>query len=67
MILINKKISIKIQIWFIFIFNGGLTVEFLRKEFENEIIENIRKIDDVETLKNLLGIIKKVIKKEEGI
>lgn len=42
-------------------------MEFLRKEFENEIIENIRKIDDVETLKNLLGIIKKVIKKEEGI
>lgn len=65
MILINKKSSIKIQIWFIF--NGGLTVEFLRKEFENEIIENIRKIDDVETLKNLLGIIKMVIKKEEGI
>ncbi|WP_265880959.1 hypothetical protein [Clostridium perfringens] len=42
-------------------------MEFLRKEFENEIIENIRKIDDVETLKNLLGIIKMVIKKEEGI
>lgn len=42
-------------------------MEFLKKEFENEIVENIRKIDNIETLKNLLGIIKLIIKKEEGI
>lgn len=41
-------------------------MEFLRKEFENDIIESIRKIDDIETLKNLLGIIRIIIKKEEG-
>ena len=42
-------------------------MEFLRNEFKNEITESIRKIDNLEILKNLLGIIRIIIKKEEGI